>query len=570
MDRIINNPVSEKIQITEINWERIFLEITVVAESLKSPVFTLRRFDRKRHKEESKIYTANTLTDTFVLEEVPIHPERIEGNKYYFTFNITAINGKTFLDNGKWQMVVSTEGETYVASVSYELAYQLDQKSQIYRYGNGKYSYDVSFSTFSENGTVLALVMNTHFMIENKSWKRRRYVQEAITLQGKFNRLYMYFAITMMRLYYQIVEHLSPKNGKRILFMSETRPYLWGNLKYIDNRMRERGLDKEFKLSYSLRKAVGQHSNAFSWVKLITQIAKQDYIFVDDYVPIFGFLELNSRTKLIQVWHAGEGFKAVGYCRFGKTGTPFPVGSCHKQYDYVVTGSERLVHVYSEVFGLPEENFLPVGMARLDGFLDENKIDAFKKEFYGDNPTYKGKKIILFAPTYRGTGQKTAFYDYAQLDLEKIYEFCGNEYIWAFRMHPFVAEKPPIPKKYSDRIVDLARYENINDLYYVSDILITDYSSAYFEYALMDRPVVFYTYDREAYELTRGVHKSVKDTAPGKVCDTFADMMMALKNKDYDIEKTKQFREENFHNYDGKAADKIIDAILLNKTEDIK
>ena len=60
-------------------------------------------------------------------------------------------------------------------------------------------------------------------------------------------------------------------------------------------------------------------------------------------------------------------------------------------------------------------------------------------------------------------------------------------------MHPFVKKKMEIPEEYGDTIYDFSQYPNINDLYYVTDILITDYSSNYFEYALMRRPVIFYT-----------------------------------------------------------------------------
>ena len=131
-------------------------------------------------------------------------------------------------------------------------------------------------------------------------------------------------------------------------------------------------------------------------------------------------------------------------------------------------------------------------------------------------------------------------------------------------MHPFVDEEPiRIPRRYKDRIIDFATYPNINDLYYVTDILITDYSSNYFEYSLMKRPILFYTPDRELYELSRGVHRSVKECAPGKVCDTFDELMDALKNKDYEIEKVYRFVEENFADYDGRAADKAINKILL-------
>ena len=79
-------------------------------------------------------------------------------------------------------------------------------------------------------------------------------------------------------------------------------------------------------------------------------------------------------------------------------------------------------------------------------------------------------------------------------------------------MHPFVIEDVEIPKEYESRIFNFKDYPNINYLYYITDILITDYSSNYYEYALMNKPMLFYTYDREIYELTRGVHRSVKDT----------------------------------------------------------
>ena len=204
-------------------------------------------------------------------------------------------------------------------------------------------------------------------------------------------------------------------------------------------------------------------------------------------------------------------------------------------------------------------------MARLDDFLDQEKIMQFKKDFYQEYPKLRNKKIILFAPTFRGTGQKEAYYDYDMLDLKQIYDFCGDEYVFLAKVHPFVTEKIQIPEKYQDRILDFAEYPNINDLYYVTDVLITDYSSNYYEYALLKKPVLFYTYDREKYELLRGVHRSVKEHAPGKICDNFEELMKALYEKDYEYEKIEKFVEDNFGEYDGRACDRIIDQILLKK-----
>lgn len=546
-------------EVSKLWWERVFLNFEISTNCKEDTRFYLERYTVfKRDKNDIVIGVE-------AQERVEIFAEGFVNGIYSFSCNIAAINGRDFLNNGKWRIIAKTTEEEYVCYVTHEVAYQFEDASRVFRYGNGKYAYNMSFSTVTEEETYLWIVWNSYFMIANRTWKRRRYVQEALTIPGKINRIYMSLAIFLMRVFYKFWVHVFPKKGNRVLLMSETKDYLWGNLKFIDEGMRKHGLDKTYKIEHSFRKAVGNHMSILSWVKLIYKVAQQDYIFVDDYVPVFGFLKLDKRTKLIQVWHAGEGFKAVGYCRFGKEGSPFPSESCHKQYDYVLTGSEKLVKVFAEVFGIEKEAFLPVGMPRLDGFLDEKKINDFREDFYKQYPNLKDKKIILFAPTYRGTGQEMAYYDYSWIDLKEIYDFCGTEYIFLVKMHPFVRKAIRIPEEYKDRIIDFAKYPNINDLYYVTDLLITDYSSNYFEYSLMQKPVLFFTPDRELYEISRGVHRSVKDSAPGKVCDTFEEMMEAMRNEDFEVEKLYQFVKDNFANYDGKATEKVISQIFCGE-----
>ena len=428
-------------------------------------------------------------------------------------------------------------------------------------------AYNISFGVSSHDEKTLDFYIDSYFLEENRKWRRRRYVREVRSGRDKLKRFFMYASIILIRCYYHVLYALTPKKGSRVMLMSETKDVLWGNLKYIDDRIRQRHLDDKFRMTYSYRSAAGKHQSAgdiTSWIKVVTKIAMQDVIFVDDYAPVFGFFRLGKKTKLIQVWHAGEGFKSVGYSRFGKDGSPFPMGSCHKQYTHVITGSEHLVDVFREVFGIEKEAFYPVGMPRLDGFLDENRISVFRKDFYERYPELEDKRIILFAPTYRGAEQKEAYYDYDRIDLTRIYEFCkGNNYVFLIKMHPFVKKLISIPEEYSDAVYEFSGYPNINDLYYITDILITDYSSNYFEYALMQRPVLFYTYDREIYELTRGVHRSIRENAPGKVCDTFDELMQALEDGDFEEEKIKKFVEDNFGEYQGNASDRVIDEILL-------
>lgn len=539
--------------IEDMRWERIFLilKIRSCGTPEDKPCFFLERQNDKR---------------TVTLE----HTEK--SGKYMISLNIACVSDRSFLDNGRWILKAEVADGTgrsifCTCKADFGLAYRLDDLSRIFKYAENQMAYNISFGVTSEDDITLDLYIDSYFMEENLRWRKRRYVREVRGAGDKIKRIFMYAAILLIRAYYHIVYALTPKNGSRVMIMSETRDFLWGNLKYLDDRIRQRHLDEKFRMTYSYRSSAGKHQGAAdipSWIRVVTKIARQDFIFIDDYAPVLGFFRLGSKTKLIQVWHAGEGFKSVGYSRFGKDGSPFPMGSCHKQYTHVITGSDHLSDVFGEVFAIEKDAFCPVGMPRLDGFLDEEKIRSFQDRFYGHYPELRQRKIILFAPTYRGTEQKLAYYDYSKIDMSRIYRFCReNGYAFLIKMHPFVKDHAVIPEEYRDAIYEFSDYPDINELYYITDLLITDYSSNYFEYAMLGRPVIFYTYDRQVYELTRGVHRSIIDNAPGKVCDTFEELMAVLENSDFEKEKTERFVEENFSGYASNASDRVIDEILL-------
>ena len=360
-------------QITDIKWERIFLHLTVKTEHPEIVRFAFTEFG-SFDTEEIMENKTNDVKRSQIGDIVPIDYDSFSDGEYKFVINIAAIHGREFLNNGKWCICAFFDDGFSAVNISNEIAYKLDEMSRIFRYGRGKYAYNLSFSLKSFYGNEVIVYFNSYFMMANRKWKKRKYIQEAFTFTGKLKRTYMFAVIRLIRIFYHIMASITPKDGTRVLFMTETKDYLWGNLKYINDRIIERGLNKQFKLSYSCRKAVGNNKSALSWIKTVYLVAKQDYIFIDDYAPIFGFFKLNPKTELIQVWHAGEGFKSVGYSRFGKDGSPFPSESCHKAYTYALTGSKNLVKVYEEVFGIEKSAFLPIGMARLDDFLDEDYL----------------------------------------------------------------------------------------------------------------------------------------------------------------------------------------------------
>ena len=296
----------------------------------------------------------------------------------------------------------------------------------------------------------------------------------------------------------------------------------------------------------------------------MTLFAKADMILLDDYAPMLSWLKLNRGTKLIQLWHAGVGFKSVGLCRFGTNGSPL-LDNAHRQYDYAIVGSTALKKIYAEVFGIEEDALIPTGLPRIDKVIDkeenQKKIDAF----YSDHPELRGRKLILFAPTFRGVGALTATYPYEKLDMKRIYDMCGDEYAFIFKMHPFIKEKPEIPAVYSDRIIDMSGIGDINDLLPVIDILITDYSSVIYEFSLFRKPMLFFAYDRDNYAAIRGFQSDYEDFAPGKICGTFDEVEQAIKDEDFELEKVDRFVEENYDYLDSGSSDRFIDWMLTLK-----
>jgi CDP-ribitol ribitolphosphotransferase len=181
-----------------------------------------------------------------------------------------------------------------------------------------------------------------------------------------------------------------------------------------------------------------------------------------------------------------------------------------------------------------------------------------------DYPHLAGKRILLFAPTFRGRGNTSAYYDYERIDFGQLYEACGTDSVVLFRMHHFVRTPVPIPPEYADRLFDFRSYPDTNDLLHVTDVLITDYSSVVYEFSLLDRPMLFFAYDKEVYSATRGFHRDFDATAPGKVCETMDDLVKAIEERDFDTWKIEAFRRENFDVVDTNSADRVIDWLILD------
>ena len=131
-------------------------------------------------------------------------------------------------------------------------------------------------------------------------------------------------------------------------------------------------------------------------------------------------------------------------------------------------------------------------------------------------------------------------------------------------MHPFITEKVVIEPEYQSCIYDFTGEKDINELFYVTDILITDFSSNIYEFSLQRKPIIFFAPDKDYYQLTRGVHRKL-DEAPGIVCESFDEVAEAIENERFDIQKIEKFVAESFDNREKYSSDYLIDNFIIGE-----
>ncbi len=543
--------------VTGVRWERIFLYLDV----------QITFADPKEREGELCFYAV----DQMYVSPGMFHVTGITDDVYHLKLNITNSGENVCMPSGEYRIIVCrndcqlAECETGISIVE-----RIEDFSRTFLFHGYSKSYTITFYAEEEMDTLpfrfcilAALETDIDFPVRTRLFRELRLVENLKNTWGsKKNVVRMIYAL-FCKLY-------ASRRARTVLFMSEQNDSIRSNLKAVSDRMIERGMDREYQIYFSARSAASDSHSLWNWIKLLKKMASSGIIFLDDHAVMLNWLKLSEDTKLIQLWHAGAGFKSSGYSRWGHKGGPGP-SPCHRQYSFGIAGSKNIAPFFSEVWGINDEQVLPTGMPRMDEFLSEDYRAQKTKELYEAYPVCKGKKVMLFAPTYRGMNKKEANYPFERIDFAGLYEACGGEYVVLFKMHPWVKDAVPIEEKYKDKFIDVGRYPNINDLFYITDLLVTDYSSNIFEYSLMKKPMLFFAYDKFQYAFSRGFHRDYEEAAPGKVCYTFEELLEAFRKKDFEYEKVERYVEHHFDYIDSGASDRVIDWIVLGKIpEDIQ
>ncbi len=543
-------------KVTNITWERIWL-------NLELQITFAPGADKQS---ELSFYLVNGLFEP----KAKLKVMEIDGDTYRLKVNITNPGTGLCLPQGTYSIYIcQNHCQMAKAEVAEPLVKNMSSASRNFLYGGRAKVYSVTFYV-TEGDDSLPFIMyvlasgRTAISAPSAHAKKKFHLKQE--LKKKYSKINKPLKVDMYWAYRKKYKHKSKKPV--VMFMSEQSTTISTNLKAVKDRMLARKMDKDYVILESYRSSVtNPRMGLHSWMDTLRKMAMSDIIFLDDHAPVLDWLILDKDTVVVQLWHAGAGFKASGYSRWGHIGCPAPY-SCHRQYKYGIAGSKNIAHFFSEVWGINDSQVLPTGMPRIDEFLDEGYRSKKTKEIYEKYPICKGKKVILFAPTYRGTNKKNAHYPYELIDFKQLYELCGDEYVVLFKMHPWVADPVPIEERYKDRFADANQYPNINDLFYFTELLITDYSSNIFEYSLMRKPMLFFAFDEIQYSFSRGFHRDYEESAPGKICRTFDEVLDAIRQQDFEYPKVEEYVEKHFDYIDSHASDRVIDWIILGQMPD--
>lgn len=379
------------------------------------------------------------------------------------------------------------------------------------------------------------------------------------------------------KILFYITGLLLPKNNEMIVFES------FLGKQYSDNPRALYEYVKKHYPTYTLYWSVDRHSLAkmdgmnikkiarFS-IKWLFIMNRAKYWITNSRLP--AWIPKPKQTIYVQTWHGTPLKKlAADMEEVHMPGTNTETYKRNflnevKKWDYLISPNRYSTKIFKRAFQF-NKTIIESGYPRNDFLIQANNDETILK-LKNKMAIPLHKKVILYAPTWRDN----EYYDRGrykfdlQMDLEKMYEALSDNYVIVLRLHYLISENLNL-SGFDSFIKDFSQYEDIRDLYLVSDMLMTDYSSVFFDYANLKRPILFYVYDIDTYrDKLRGFYFDFEKEAPGPLVKTTDEIIETIKR----IEKN-DFQPlvplDDFYNTfcqleDGKASERVIEKIINN------
>lgn len=382
-------------------------------------------------------------------------------------------------------------------------------------------------------------------------------------MKARLKNIYKLFLFKLLfPLYYRLFA-LRPVQPGKALFIEIRSPELTHNLRLLHDAFCARP-GHSVQLAFLLQDRGSKGGYVLRCLRMLRAAATAAYIVLDDSSNVLSAVPLRRQTRVLQAFHACGAFKRFSYSTadkpYGSDGRALSRFPTHRHYTLVPVSSPEVVWAFEEAMNLGKTPGIvqPLGVSRTDYFFNEAFVQSARARVEAAIPAARGRKILLYAPTFRGEVAHAAAPD--RLEPEVLAQALSGEWLLLIKQHPLAQNRPAVPSSLSHFALDISDTLDVETLLCASDACITDYSSLVFEYALLERPLLFFAYDLEDYYDQRGFYYPYEEMAPGPICRTtreLADALTAVSRR-FDPQAVSAFRKKFMSACDGRATDRIM------------
>jgi len=350
------------------------------------------------------------------------------------------------------------------------------------------------------------------------------------------------------------------------LFASELDSDVSDNLRPLIARLTREGYDCRF---FSVTQSLSRRERHLRSMRFIWAYSRARATFLVDSFPPINVCKPRPGAAVVQLWHGCGAFKRFGYSTQGFAWGP---GSrllrflpMHRNYTHVCASDPSILPWLAEAYACDPAIIVPWGVPRTDFYFTPENIEASRQKVLEAFPEIGSRRIVLYAPTFRGDNLGVARHD-AALDYDLLAQALDADCALLLKPHPRALTPIPRSQQGQDPFVFDAAALPIEALLCAADLLISDYSSLIFEYSLLGRPMLFYPYDLEAYDSARSFYYPYLRFVPGDLVWSAEDIAAAVRRNlfegQFDPARVQAFRGQFMSACDGHSTERILHNIF--------
>lgn len=386
---------------------------------------------------------------------------------------------------------------------------------------------------------------------------------------------------TFIRVLYKLTYKLIPVDPKLVIFISFHGRGFSDNPKAIFEAMKEDPAFSDYKFIWFIKnhkkkniKIPGAKVVEYFSIPYFYYLSRAKFWIINCKMPLY--ISKKPDQVYLQTWH-GTPLKKLAHdidvaedTTFYRSGVSYEkmVDSYDQdvaRYNYMISPNTFCTDVFQTSFRIDKDRLIETGYPRNDFLSNYTEEDVIRiKKKYG---IPLDKKVILYAPTWRDNSYVAAGYTFElKADFHKWKENLPEDTIVLFKPHYLIINRFENDHSLDGFLYSIPASAEISELYIVADSLVTDYSSVFFDYAILKRPIYFYMYDLEEYaQDLRGFYLDIHKDLPGKIYRKESDLLHSLAKEEYDFSKLEDFNRLFNNKEDGKASKRVLSILAKDR-----